>query len=682
MRFKVEAVPVAGKARCAKSSKGGVGAALLLVTLLGAALRLWHLDSLPPGLWYDEALVTRLAMVTKVSQFAPVYFESDFGGIHPLLIYTTIFVRWLAGNHPLAIRYGTAALGALSVPVLLLSVRAVLQLDDGRIRRASLGGLLAALISAFLFPSLLMSRVGVEVTMPALGAAIVFWMLSKGLHTGQWHYFLLLGLALGVSLYTYQSARFLPIAVALASLWSLVISKGWRRLLPGLTLGATVALVVYLPLLLYFLGHPSTFVSRAGTATYNTLGPGASSVPLALVTNAAKTLAGFSVPGFGDALARHNIPGRQFFDPFLSVLFWLGIVTLAAKPHQRSSAILLSWAGIMTLPVVLTDGAPTFTRMMGAVPALVAISAVGALMLVDVIAATSVHLANAVLVMGLSLSLVTNTYDYFGRWANDPRLFDAFQVGDWQAAILARDKAENSDVYLSSNLLDGSRPTFDVVLPIDSVRNVPGPDCLVYPNAPDRDALFVVDVLNDPVTVGALKGTFRDGQLTETIHHQPEPFPLFQVFRVPAGSRPDSAPIAVSVRLGDSIGLSGFSLLPTQLRPGDLLTLTLYWQALSRPEADYTVFAHLYSLEGESTAPAAQSDGSPCNGSFPTSLWRPGEVVLDKRTIALPKDFSGDTVVLSVGMYSPSTLERLPVSGSGLEAEDNRLRLVEQRVVR
>lgn len=655
--------------------------ALAVITLLGAVLRFWGFNSLPPGLWYDEALVSRLAMAISESHVAPVYFETDFGGIHPLLIYTTIVARWITDNHPLAIRYGIAGLGVLSVPVLFLSVRAMFRLDGEFIRQGTIGGMLAALISAFLFPLLLLNRVGVEVTMPTLGAAMVFWMLSDGLRTGHSRYFLLLGLTLGVSLYSYQSARFLPIAVAVACLWVLVTSTGRKRLLPRLTLGAITALVVYLPLLLYFARHPSAFVSRAGAASYNTLGPSAGSVPLAVLANTLRTIAGLSVSGFGDALARHNIPGRPFFDPFLSVLFWLGLTVILPSPSRRSSAILLTWAGVMLLPVILTDGAPTFTRMMGAMPALVGICSVGALLLFDLVAAKSARLAYAVLAAGLSLSLATNVYDYFWRWASDPRLFDAFQVGDWQAATLARDQSRDHDVYLPSNLLDGSRPTFDVLLPIDSVRAIPGPDCLVYPNRPSRQTTFIIDSLNDDQTLGRLEELYPTGSEGKPILHQPEPFPLFQVFVVPAEAEPAALPNQVNAVLGSEVRLAGYSIGPADLRPGDSLAVVLYWEALADRLSDYTVLVHLFAPGNENVPPAAQSDGPPCGGLHPTGRWAAGERVVDQHVLVLPQDYAEARAVIAVGMYSPSSLTRLPIAGSDLLMNGDRLRLTEIRVI-
>ena len=56
--------------------------------LLGAALRIWRLDSLPPGLYYDEAAhVLSAQSIGRGGQF-PVYFEWGHGN-DPMLAYLT-----------------------------------------------------------------------------------------------------------------------------------------------------------------------------------------------------------------------------------------------------------------------------------------------------------------------------------------------------------------------------------------------------------------------------------------------------------------------------------------------------------------------------------------------------------------------------------------------------------------
>ncbi len=87
--------------------------------------------------------------------------------------------------------------------------------------------------------------------------------------------------------------------------------------------------------------------------------------------------------------------------------------------------------------------------------------------------------------------------------------------------------------------------------------------------------------------------------------------------------------------------------------------LTLWWQALRRPERDYKRFVHLYDAGG---AVLTQSDAMPRDWSYPTSWWAAGEVVSE--TVSLEAVEGGAT--FGVGWYDPQSLERLPaVDGAG-----------------
>jgi hypothetical protein len=76
----------------------------------------------------------------------------------------------------------------------------------------------------------------------------------------------------------------------------------------------------------------------------------------------------------------------------------------------------------------------------------------------------------------------------------------------------------------------------------------------------------------------------------------------------------------------------------------------------------YTVFAHLVDGNGEVRA---QSDSAPMSGSYPTTLWQPGEFVTDVHTIPVPSDLPPGEYVMEVGLYLADTGARLAVAGDG-----------------
>jgi hypothetical protein len=126
-------------------------------------------------------------------------------------------------------------------------------------------------------------------------------------------------------------------------------------------------------------------------------------------------------------------------------------------------------------------------------------------------------------------------------------------------------------------------------------------------------------------------------------------------------------PHPVEANLGDQITLRGYDL-PSQVKAGQELSVTLYWQAQAQMPVDYTVFVHVISPAGDRVA---QHDDSPrWQVPIPTSTWQPGETVLDQHPLALPPDLPAGSYQLQVGVYYWQTQERLPVLENGTPVRD------------
>jgi hypothetical protein len=120
--------------------------------------------------------------------------------------------------------------------------------------------------------------------------------------------------------------------------------------------------------------------------------------------------------------------------------------------------------------------------------------------------------------------------------------------------------------------------------------------------------------------------------------------------------------------LGNEVRLAGYRLdggAPHS--PSRPIELTLYWQSVTEPSADYTVFIHLLDAEKQVVA---SWDAPPIDGDYPTHLWSSGEIVEDVHHLSLPPDLSPGDYQLVVGLYQLDTLQRLPV----LDAQGQKLR--------
>jgi len=126
-----------------------------------------------------------------------------------------------------------------------------------------------------------------------------------------------------------------------------------------------------------------------------------------------------------------------------------------------------------------------------------------------------------------------------------------------------------------------------------------------------------------------------------------------------------------SAQLDDAILLLGYDI-AGELKPGWMVHLTLFWQALQPMEEDYTVFVHLIDGGGNIWE---QKDNPPVDGFYPTTQWEEGEIVRDQYDLFIPPDVPLGEYRLEVGMYLAETGERLEVRGEEGPLPENRILL-------
>ena len=120
------------------------------------------------------------------------------------------------------------------------------------------------------------------------------------------------------------------------------------------------------------------------------------------------------------------------------------------------------------------------------------------------------------------------------------------------------------------------------------------------------------------------------------------------------------APPAVFATLGSEVALVEYDVSANQVAPGEVLKGRLMWQALRKPDKDYTVFVQLVNDKGL----VEQFDSYPREGTYPTSFWDEGEIVEDWFEINLDPKVPEGEYILIAGMYDLVTGNRLPV-GTG-----------------
>jgi hypothetical protein len=88
------------------------------------------------------------------------------------------------------------------------------------------------------------------------------------------------------------------------------------------------------------------------------------------------------------------------------------------------------------------------------------------------------------------------------------------------------------------------------------------------------------------------------------------------------------------------------------------IMLTVYWQTGDTVDNDYSVGVHLVAQDPpKDEADILDQDDSvaPVNGWYPTSRWRPGEIVRDRYLVTVPVDAAPASI--RVGMYRSDPVE-------------------------
>lgn len=636
--------------------------ALLCILALAAGLRFCHLDQLPPGLSYDEAWNDLQALRVVQGTTRPVYFVDERRDVEePFHIYLIAGLFSLAdvlGAPPPALggRLVSALLGTLTILLVFLSTRELLRVNSPP--NADVTALLAAAALATLYWHVHYTRLGMEPSaVPAL-ATLTFWLLWRAFNRGRWPDYALAGAALGLSLYTHPSARFLPIVVAL------YVSYRWlgdarliRREWPRLGLLTVCAGLVFAPLGVFFVQHPDLFFYRAGQASVATWSGGLQPI----LENTFKVVGGLFWRG--DTNLRLNLPGRPGLDAAQSALLALGAIYAFGRERRRVLAFPIAWAGMMILPSVFSDAAPHFGRMLGATPALAMLIALGTMQILNVkyqIPKTSVPIGLVAAAAMMGYSALTMTRDYFVTWARDPGLFTAFDAGLRQSAEYLA--ALPGDELISLSPTDRDLPIFRFAFhdDVQRLKTFNGRRCVVYPAAPAHNWTHIAVVAEESNSLRALQRVFPSGQVIRTIKNLDKPYAV--AYRVPksAAARaplqdqalfdPDNRPITLT-KLDMPEGKT--------FRAGDTLTLTLAWQSRQPLDVNLTTFVHLALTPN--TPPVAQEDAQPCDNSYPTTWWTPGEVIEEYRRIAIPASVRPGNYVLTAGLYDLATGQRLPV---------------------
>ena len=131
---------------------------------------------------------------------------------------------------------------------------------------------------------------------------------------------------------------------------------------------------------------------------------------------------------------------------------------------------------------------------------------------------------------------------------------------------------------------------------------------------------------------------------------------------------PEETAVSLEARFGEAIHLRGYSLAGDAFAPGDVLPVTLFWEAQAPIAERYKVTVQLLNGAGQLVA---QHDTEPGDGLVPTNTWQPGQALTDRYGILLPADLPPGHYTLAVALYHIVSGERLAVLCDGESVGDH-----------
>ncbi len=650
--------------------------ALALLVLVGAFLRFYRLDSLPPAAWFDEVWFALRAreLLTGVwpGGALPVFYPTSFGGANAGLVYLTALVQALGLDTITSARVVVAGAGVLMIPLGYACMRALIEAEEVRrptpfspTERWLIPLLTAAVLACTMF-FVTIGRVGMEIGLaPAIALAVV-WLMMPSQRSHGWRT-LAAGLVGGLAQYNGLHARFVLPLMAFVALQDLILAPpGERRKLALSILGmAALAVLVALPLIVYFADHPQWLTGRAGIVSTPLVDGQPATYPEMLIDNAWLIARAYGWEGSYDP--KNVVPGLPILDPVQIVGLAVGLAWALA--HLRRSPLartLLVWWIVMTLPSLLTEGAPNLGRMVGITAPTAMLVALGWGRMTSTLSAPG---RASVLPVLVSVSAAYNVILLLGIWPQVANLREQFTVLPVEIATSLIDQAEAGEAAFVERAPEAEDvAAFEYLLPGTPAGRLDFRKCLPLPHERDTPTHYLILTSRDAGTLDRLSALYPGSAITHDLDLWQERAALLEV---PPGVRAPAPPHRPAARFASGITLYGFDWSGDTLRPGETLFLTLYWHAAEDIPGDWTTFAHVGTgLDG--TQPVGQRDGTPCDGLYPTSQWRPGEIIPDSFAITLPDTTSPGEYPIAIGWYSFPSLERLPLLDADSPLPDRR----------
>jgi len=238
---------------------------LLGIMVVATIFRMYDLNAVPVEMTSDH--VEKILDAQRVLNGTTQIFFSNNGGREPIQFYLMAFISQLPGLglNFFTLKFLTVLEGLVTIPLLWWMGREIIGKEEPKLGNA-VGLALAALV-AVSYWHVMLSRLGLRIILTVLITTLVVIFFSRAMRYNRRGDFIKVGLILGIGMYAYQAVRMLPVAIIIGI--GLVIVMGWRqkqffvmRYVKNLLVLIVIALVVFVPLLRFWIDSPNDFWRR------------------------------------------------------------------------------------------------------------------------------------------------------------------------------------------------------------------------------------------------------------------------------------------------------------------------------------------------------------------------------------------------------------------------------------
>jgi len=460
---------------------------LIIVILLASFFRLWQLDTIPPGLYPDEAINSNQGWQALESRDFKVFYPEN-NGREGLFINLLGFSFSAFGINIFSLRVVSAVFGILAVLAIFLFTKEILY-PVFKKREREIIAFLASFFLATSFWHTNFSRISFRAIMVPFILPFSLYFLFKGFRTKKIRELILGGVFFGIGFHTYISFRLAILLLGIVLFcWLLIYFK--KKLLKKFIFFSACFLfftfVVALPIGFYFYQNPQDFISRATPISVFAQDSPVKSLAISFFQH----LAMFNI--YGDPNWRHNLAGSPMLPIPLGILFLVGIAIsikktvalIKEKDFLKLTAFLTlgSWFFIMLLPGILTfEGLPHALRVIGVIPVVYIFLAIGTWE-VGVLIKKKLKKKQALFIFLIITMATMGTYEfhkYFFRWSKNPEAEAAFTQRFVKIGNYLNDLSPETKKYVIKN--DGDLPVETITF-IQKTKNKEKETIYLYPH--------------------------------------------------------------------------------------------------------------------------------------------------------------------------------------------------------